>query len=135
MPPDRKGYDTYETDQPWVVYTFLTTPEAEARNRGLVPVHMQCAICGGWVNAELQLPPPGRPAPLPVGGVHPMREAFLAVHAHPGAVRREPRLWEKPQLNPTARDDRWDLVRSLEARALAAADALANATQEGAHHV
>lgn len=92
-------YETYETTQPWVIYTYLTTDEEADANGGEGRIEMRCSICGEREVCVLKVP--DEPVQTPPGYRHPQRAAFLAAHQHPG-VNRNPLSWEQPLANPAA---------------------------------
>lgn len=96
---------TYETEQPWVVYTFGRTHDRwwpfwrSTRVLGYARIGMQCAVCGQRAEVKIRMPRLG-PVPEPASGRHAARERFLAEHAHPD--RGAPMSWALPLLNPAA---------------------------------
>jgi hypothetical protein len=91
---------TYETSQPWVVYTFGRThdgwlpPWSSTRVLGRACIVVQCAVCGDRTVLWIKIP---RLGPVPDSGNHPARDVYLAAHAHPdrGALMS----WALPFLN------------------------------------
>jgi hypothetical protein len=103
---------TYETDQPWVVYTYpLTDADAEA-NGNRTRIDMLCAICGAEETAEITIPSDAELDAFPAGYKHPSRVAFLAKHEH-GLQRTAPETWALPLLNPEAHNDTLDILRDV----------------------
>lgn len=96
---------TFETTQPWVCYHYGLTHDrwwplwTSTRVLGRARISMECAVCGKREIASLRIPRWGK-VPEPVSGRHPVRERFLAEHAHPD--RGAPMSWAKPLLNPAA---------------------------------
>lgn len=103
---------TFETTQPWVVYHYGRTVDSwwplwrSTRVLGFCRIGMECAVCGTHEVAKLPIPRRG-PVPVPASGRHPVRERFLADHAHPH--RGAPMSWAKPLLNPAAHPGGVDL--------------------------
>lgn len=99
---------TYEASQPWVVYHFGAThdrwwpPWSSTRILGRAKVGMECAVCGAVETAALKAPRFWGKVVEPASGRHPVREQFLARHAHPD--RGAPMSWAKPLLNPDVHD-------------------------------
>ena len=87
--------ETYETDAPWVTWTWLST-DRETRFTGRMRVRLTCCICGETEIIRLRIPRFG-PVPTPVGGVHPARHQAKDRHAHPGL--RDPADWKLPLRN------------------------------------
>jgi hypothetical protein len=96
---------TFETSQPWVIYTYGLTHDrwwplwTSTRVLGRARIRMECAVCGRCEIASLRIPRWGK-VPEPVSGRHPARERFLESHAHPD--RGAPMSWARPLLNPDA---------------------------------
>lgn len=106
------GHSTYETTQPWVAYHYGLTHDlwwpikGSTRWWGRSKIVMECAVCGRRETAVMRIPRWG-PVPAPASGRHPVRERFLAEHAHPD--RGAPMSWAKPLLNPAAHEGGVDL--------------------------
>jgi len=98
-------HDTFETSQPWVVYTYGLTHDKwwpfwnSTRVLGRARILMTCAVCGVQKIARIPIPRWGK-IPEPEGGKHVVRRAFLLAHEHPD--RGHPMSWEMPLLNPEA---------------------------------
>ena len=88
----------YDTDQPWIVWCFLTT-DRRTRITGRAEVHMECAICGRRTKLSIRIPRFGK-VPIPRGGKHHERISFLLDHLHPD--KPHPMAWARPLLNPAA---------------------------------
>lgn len=95
-------YETFETAQPWVIYSYLTTDAEADANGGEGQILIRCAICG--VREVCVIAIPDEPLHTPPDYRHPQRAAFLAAHQHPG-VNRNPLSWEQPLANPAALRD------------------------------
>jgi hypothetical protein len=89
--------ETYETDQPWVVYRYLTT-DRRTRITGRSKIMCECAVCGEKRTVTLRIPRFGQVVDR---GRHPERIRFLLNHLHRGE-ERHPMAWAKPLLNPAA---------------------------------
>lgn len=87
---------TYETDAPWVTWTWLST-DRETRITGRMRLKMTCCVCGKREIIRPRIPRWG-PVPVPEGGVHPERRAAMERHAHPD--RGAPMSWALPMRNP-----------------------------------
>ena len=106
------SYQTCESTQPWVVYTYPRTDE-EAEKLGALII-AQCAVCGVREEFVLPLPPVG--TTFPPGYRHPERIRFLGEHAHnplPHAI-----TWALPLLNPSAHNETMDVLESVARRAV-----------------
>lgn len=107
-----EGKDTYETTQPWVVYHYGLTHDRwwplwnSTRVIGRARMELECAVCGERERVSLPIPRFG-PVPEPKNGRHPVRQRFLADHAHPD--RGAPMSWARPLLNPAAMSGGLDL--------------------------
>lgn len=90
------GMQTYDTNQPWVVYEYRYTDRAlDWFGRSFV--RCICCICGAREDVEIRV---GQGYDDPK--VHaPGRTPFLAQHVHHG-VNGNPMSWELPLLNPAA---------------------------------
>jgi hypothetical protein len=97
--------ETYETTQPWVCYRYGLTHDGywpfwnSTRFLGVSKIEMECCVCGHREVARMKIPRWGE-VPVPKSGRHPVREAFLAAHAHPD--RGHPMSWALPLRNPAA---------------------------------
>lgn len=93
---DSTRRETYETDAPWVTWTWLST-DRETRITGRMRMRMTCCVCG---KREIIRPRIARfgPVAAPPGGVHPERLAAKERHAHPD--RGHPMSWALPLRNP-----------------------------------
>lgn len=89
---------TFEVDQPWVTYLYLST-DRETRVTGRSRVQAHCLICGDRTTLRAKIPRIG-PVPEPASGRHFLRERYLRQHAHPGL--QDPRDWAEPLGNPAA---------------------------------
>ena len=87
---------TYETDAPWVTWTWLST-DRETRFTGRMRMKLTCCVCGKREIIRPRIPRFG-PVPVPAGGVHPERLAAKERHAHPD--RGHPMSWVLPMRNP-----------------------------------
>ena len=93
---------TYETSQPWVVYTWGRTHDEwwpfwnSTRVLGRSRIGLTCCVCGHKEVTNFRIPRWGK-VPEPVSGRHPEREQFLREHAHPD--RGHPISWALPMLN------------------------------------
>lgn len=105
-----KSMTTFETSQPWVVYTYGLThdlwwpPHNSTRWTGRSRIRMTCAVCGVTEIARLRIPRLGK---IPDNGRHPVRVRFLREHRHPD--RGAPMSWKMPMLNPEAHPGGFDL--------------------------
>lgn len=99
-------HSTYETEQPWVVYHYLTT-DRRTRITGRSVIECECAVCGERRKVRIRIPRFGR-VPAPVGGRHPERVRFLLDHLHRGE-ERHPMSWARPLLNLAAHQGGVDL--------------------------
>ena len=91
-----RAHRTYEEDQPWVVYEYLTT-DKRTRITGRSRIEATCAVCGQCVVLVMRIP---RFGAIPDRGRHPKRVKFLLDHVHQD--RRNPMSWAVPLLNPAA---------------------------------
>lgn len=96
---------TYDTEQPWIVYRYLTS-DRRTRITGRSRIRCTCAICGQSRVLRLRIPRIG-PIPEPAGGQHPERVRFKREHLHPD--RPHPMAWALPLLNPAAHQGGIDL--------------------------
>jgi hypothetical protein len=103
MPPNPL-HSTYETEQPWVIYHYLTT-DRRTRITGWSIIECECAVCGERRKVKLRIP---RIGPVADRGRHPERVRFLLDHLH-RADERHPMAWAKPLLNPAAHPGGIDL--------------------------
>lgn len=92
---------TYETDQPWVTWLFLST-DRETRITGRSRIQAHCLVCRDRTTLRIRIPRCG-PVQEPVGGRHEQRVRYLLEHAHAGL--RDPRDWAEPLGNPAAWPD------------------------------
>ena len=107
MPERRrdKSMSMFETSQPWVAYHYGLTHDmwwpfwSSTRVLGVAKIRMECAVCGRSEIARMKIPRFGA-VKEPASGRHPLRERFLAEHAHPD--RGAPMSWAKPLLNAAA---------------------------------
>jgi hypothetical protein len=90
--------ETFETDAPWITYRWLSD-DRETRFTGRMRMRAICCICGGQRMLRPRIPRFG-PVPVPEGGRHPVRLAFIEEHAHPD--RGAPMSWALPLRNPAA---------------------------------
>lgn len=97
--------ETYDTDQPWVIYRYLST-DRETRVTGRSRIQCECAVCGTRKTLRLKIPRFGR-INEPKGGKHVERLCFLRDHLH--ADRPNPMAWARPLLNLAAHVDGIDL--------------------------
>lgn len=88
--------ETYETDAPWVTWTWLST-DRETRITGRSRMKLICCVCGKREIVRIRIPRWG-PVPIPAGGVHPERIKAKERHAHPD--RGAPMSWALPLRNP-----------------------------------
>lgn len=88
--------ETYETDAPWVTWTWLST-DRETRVTGRMRMLLTCCVCGTREVIRVRIPRWG-PVPTPAGGVHPARVEAKERHAHPD--RGAPMSWALPLRNP-----------------------------------
>jgi hypothetical protein len=102
--PDR--LQTYEAEQPWIVYTYLTT-DRWTRITGVSKIECECAVCGERKVLKICMPRFGK-IMAPAGGKHVKRLEFLRDHLHRDAPRH-PMAWAKPLLNPAAHKGGIDL--------------------------
>ena len=101
-----KRLETYDTDQPWVIYRYLST-DRETRITGRSRIQCECAVCGTRKTLRLRIPRFGKITP-PKGGKHVERLRFLQAHLHADAARH-PMSWARPLLNPAAHPGGIDL--------------------------
>jgi hypothetical protein len=92
---------TYEIDQPWVTYLYLTT-DRRTRITGRSRIECECLVCGRAQTISIRIP---RFGPVPEGGgepdgKHPARKQFLFDHRHPD--KPDPADWAKPLGNMAA---------------------------------
>lgn len=101
-----KGKHTYETEQPWVLYHYGLTHDlwwpfwSSTRVLGRAKMILECMVCGERKRVSFKIP---RFGTVPDQGHHPIRNAFLAEHAHPD--RGAPMSWAKPMANPAVFKD------------------------------
>jgi hypothetical protein len=97
-PTREEGAERYDTDQPWICWTFLTT-DARTRITGRSVIVMDCCVCGRKKKVSIRLPRFG-PVPIPPGGRHAERIRFMLDHLHPD--KPHPIAWAKPLRNTAA---------------------------------
>lgn len=109
--PLRVGLETYETEQPWVIYRYPSRDE-RTRITGRSIIECECAICGEVERLTLRIPRRGE---IEDRGRHPERLRFLLAHVHPD--RPAQMAWKRPLLNSFtyARLDMDALAMRLEA--------------------
>lgn len=86
--------ETYETDAPWVTWTWLST-DRETRFTG----RMRMLLTRETI--RVRIPRFGR-VPEPEGGIHPARHEAKERHAHPD--RGHPMSWALPLRNIAAHE-------------------------------
>jgi len=97
--------ENYDTDQPWVIYTYGRTHDgwwpfwSSSRVLGVARIGLECTVCGTREVVTIRLPRFGD-VPVPEGGKHERRRQFLADHAHPD--RGAPMSWALPLRNLAA---------------------------------
>lgn len=90
-------YETYEVEQPWVIYTYPYT-DAECDRRGLLAhVVMECIVCGDTEDWTVKAGEEPKPQ---VNGYAAERVDFLLTHRHPD--RGSPMSWARPLRNVAA---------------------------------
>ncbi len=77
--------ETYDTDQPWVIYRYLST-DRETRITGRSRIQCECAVCGTRKTLRLKIPRFGK-ITEPKGGKHVERLRFLREHLHADSAR------------------------------------------------
>lgn len=92
------GAERYDTDQPWIVWTYLST-DARTRVTGRSAIRMECCVCGEQETVRIAIPRVG-PIPEPPGGRHAERVRFMLAHLHPD--KGHPMSWAKPLRNLAA---------------------------------
>lgn len=104
MKKNNELVQTYQTDQPWVVYTFGLTHDnwwplwGSTRVLGYFKVKCTCCVCGEETIQKIALPRFKKKGDLnPDKTPHPFRVKFLAEHAHPD--RGHPMSWKMPLHN------------------------------------
>ncbi len=105
-------HETFETRQPWVVYTYLHT-DRWTRIFGRTEIAAQCCICGVREVLKIKMP---RFGPIVDRGPHPKRVAFLAEHVH-RLQQTAPETWKLPLRNPDAHGDTLDILRDVATKA------------------
>lgn len=103
------SYMTFENEQPWVVYRYLTHDawwpiKDSTRWWGVSRIEATCAVCGAREVLKMKIP---RVRAIPDRGPHPKRVAFLERHTHPD--RGAPMSWAMPLLNPDAHPEGMDM--------------------------
>jgi hypothetical protein len=101
MPP----HETYETDAPWVTWTYLTT-DRRTRITGRMRIKMTCCVCGKRETITIKVPRIG-PVPTPPGGRHAERIRAIQRHLHPD--KGHPMSWALPLRNPFGQPQGLDL--------------------------
>ncbi len=97
----------YETTQPWVTYHYGLTHDGwwpfwnSTRVLGQMRMRLACMVCGDQTVISARIPRIG-PVPEPKSGRHPLREKYLAAHAHPD--RGHPMSWAVPLRNMAAHE-------------------------------
>ena len=92
--------DTYEVEQPWVLYHYGITqdgfwpPWNSSRVLGRFKIIFECMVCGDRTVDWIRVPRFGK---VPDRGYHPKRSAYLKAHAHPD--RGAPMSWAMPLAN------------------------------------
>ena len=99
---------TFETKQPWVIYTYLRT-DLQARILGSTKIRAECCICGVTEDLKIKMPRFVEPEDR---GPHPKRTAFLAKHVH-RLQQTAPETWKLPLRNPEAHGDTLDILRDV----------------------
>jgi hypothetical protein len=92
-PSHEEGSERYDTDQPWICWTFLST-DARTRITGRSVVLMDCCVCGQKRKVRIRIP---RVGPVPDNGKHVERLRFMRDHLHP--EKPHPITWAKPLRN------------------------------------
>lgn len=105
-------YETYETTQPWVCYTYLHTDE-EADRLGYSEIECECCVCGAKRIVRFHLPSSAEidAMNLPPNHKHTERVKFLAEHDHrplPHAL-----TWAKPLRNVAAHNETMDVLTTV----------------------
>lgn len=108
-------HSTFETAQPWVIYTYLRS-DTQARILGSTKIRCECCICGVTETLKIKMPRFAVPVDR---GPHPKRVAFLASHIH-RLQQTAPETWKLPLRNPEAHGDTLDILRDVVAKARAA---------------
>lgn len=117
--------ETYETTQPWVIYTYGLThdlwwpPWSSTRVLGYARIGCECCICGDRTVLTIKVP---RFGSVPDQGKHPKRVAYLEQHRHP-LQRTAPETWVRPLRNPAAHNDTLDILMDVAERAVRRRDA------------
>ena len=92
---EKEPYETYETDQPWMVNSFFVV-DWLTRVLGRSAVRVECCICGDTTFVEMQMK---RFGDVASADLHPNRVANKQNHLHP-ELAKTPYLWAKPLRNP-----------------------------------
>lgn len=109
---------TYETSQPWVIYTYGLTHDgwwpfwSSTRVLGYAKIEAWCTICGVREVFTCRMPRFGE---IRDTGPHPLRTAFLARHVH-RLRNTAPETWAAPLANPDAHPDTLDILRDVAER-------------------
>lgn len=104
--------ENYDTDQPWVIYTYGLTHDgwwpfwSSTRVLGFARIGMECMVCGKTEVAKIRCPRLGA-VPVPPTGKHERRMRFLGEHEH--ADRGAPMSWARPLRNLAAHNRGLDL--------------------------
>lgn len=109
--------ETYETKQPWVVYTYLHS-DRWTRIWGRCEIAAECCICGEREILKIKMPRFGE---IVDRGPHPLRVEFLSRHVHQ-FQQRAPETWALPLRNPEAHDDLLDILRNVTEKAARSAN-------------
>lgn len=89
------GAERYDTDQPWICWTFLSTDQ-RTRVTGRSTILMDCCVCGERERVRIRIPRFGA-VPPPPGGRHAERLRFMLDHLHP--EKGSPMSWARPLRN------------------------------------
>lgn len=100
------SYSTYEVDQPWVTYDYLST-DRQSRITGRAVILCTCAVCGERKKLRLRIPRFAK-IDVPPDHKHVERIKFLLAHLHADRPRH-PMSWAMPLLNPAAHKGGIDL--------------------------
>lgn len=98
-----KTLDTFETDQPWVLYHYGATHDrwwpfwSSTRVTGRAIIEATCMVCGDRTPIKFRIPRFGE---IPNAGKHPKRVEYLREHEH--TDRGAPMSWAIPLANIAA---------------------------------